>query len=360
MPLMVFFFSVQLESKVRLTEDEKKWLDQILRAGDHLLDLIDEVLNLSHIESGKLKITIEPINIFAIKNEVIGNVTGMSKERNIKIIDQIENNQKCVVLADKTRLRQVLLNLLTNGIKYNREGGSITLSIEKTETRNLKISVSDTGKGIPEDQQPYIFNAFERLGAERSEVDGTGIGLTITKNLVELMNGKISLESVIDKGSCFSITLPQPQEKSPEHLYKNVLKEAKHVSLNKENHNNRETLILYIEDNVVNIELVKHLLKNRKNTKFIYAEDATSGIALATSNQPNIILLDLHLPDMDGMDVFRELQLKKCTSEIPVIALSADAMVEEIDMALEAGFKAYITKPINFHTFTKTLEELLA
>ncbi len=329
-------------------------VDRILNAGKHLLDLINEVLDLSQIESGKSKFTLEPVNINELKNDLLALMGPLAKQEGIQIIDEIDSNANVFVTADQTRLRQILLNLISNAIKYNQPNGTVTLSYEM-ENENLIFKVSDTGPGIPEEKQDAIFNPFERLGAETTNIEGTGIGLSISKSLTELMDGTLNLESHVGKGSCFYIKFPLSAKpaKSHEELTKGNANQTEETVTDKK-------LILYIEDNSNNLELVKRIFKFNKTIKLISAPDAEIGIGLAKAHKPDLILLDLNLPGMDGFTAYKKLKNFDETQNIPVIAVTANAMEEDKKKALDIGFTSYVTKPLNIDHFLEEVDKVLA
>jgi CheY-like chemotaxis protein len=296
-------------------------------------------------------VSLEPINIAELATDVLNVVRPMAKKFSIDMIDKVTAQDNIHIFADRTRLKQVLLNLLSNGIKYNRKEGSVTLSLEKQQDGILNILVTDTGMGISPEKLEKIFVPFDRLGAEGSEVEGTGIGMTISKKLVELMNGRIHVHSTMGKGSQFSVSLPTcaPKKIDKEHEFPPLESSSTETSKQK-------LTILYIEDNKANVLLVQDILSDFPEVDILVAPQAAMGLDLAHAHQPDLILLDINLPDMDGYEALKRLQNMEETHDIPVIALSANAMEKDIDRAKEAGFKDYITKPIDMAKFKKLLE----
>ncbi len=259
------------------------------------------------------------------------------------------------ILCDKTRLKQVLLNLISNAIKYNSQGGTVTLSTESINLVTLRINVSDTGPGIPLEKQKYLFNPFSRLGAENSSTEGTGIGLTITKKLVELMGGTINFQSEPGVGTCFYVDFQISHEMEQS---VSAPKKTETLKLQKTEKGERKFCILYIEDNEINTQLVQKVMrKNRPAVELICANHARDGIELAVKNQPDLILMDIQLPDIDGIQAFKKLQTFIETRDIPVIALSANAMKHQVEEVLSLGFKFYMTKPINIHQFLNKIDQ---
>ncbi len=340
-------------SKDPLPNVHQKRVTQILKAGNHLLELINEVLDLACIEAGKITVSLEPVGVADIVDEALTVVRPLAQKLNIDLIDQITCNKELYVLADKTRLKQVLLNLLSNGIKYNRRGGSVTISSQLEEGSRLRIEVTDTGMGIPEEKMGRLFDPFNRLGAEDGEIEGTGIGMTISKKLIEVMHGSIGVTSTFGKGSTFyislSATIPHGKTETGE-LSATAKQEGSE-------HDSKSFTLLYIEDNPANLHLIKDILTDYSEIKMLSATNGEAGLNLALSEKPDLILMDINLPDMDGTEVLKRLKNFEETHEIPVIAISANAMKKDIARAMAGGFKAYITKPIDIARFRKLIEE---
>ena len=334
----------------------RKRTKQILKAGNHLLELINEVLDLTSIESGKVTISLEPVCISGLVEEVLSVVRPLAQGFNIKLFDQITLKKRFYVMADKTRLKQVLLNLISNGIKYNRQEGSVTLSAHNEHDSKLRINIMDTGMGIPEEKFNQLFAPFNRLGAENSEVEGTGIGMTISKKLIELMNGSIGVKSTLGKGSTFYISLPFCQLQQGESEVEKLSTEGKNKKIEGDLH---PFTLLYIEDNVANMRLVEDILEDYPEIKLLSSSNAEMGLDIALYQKPDLILMDINLPGMDGVEALKRLKNFEETHDIPIIAISANAMKKDIDLTLAEGFKAYITKPIDIGKFRKTIEEEL-
>jgi CheY-like chemotaxis protein len=253
-----------------------------------------------------------------------------------------------------SRLKQVILNLVSNAIKYNKPNGKILISYIKQGSSKIRFGIKDSGYGIPDEQKDKVFKPFERLHSDIKNIEGTGIGLTISKQLVELMAGTIGFESVANEGSYFFIDL---------HLSQNIpvakdIKDPSNLTVINLKSNEMKT-VLYIEDIQVNIKLVEHILSLRKNIRLLRATRAFEGIEIAKSKIPDLILMDIRLPDMDGLTAFKELQLIKEVKNIPVIALTANALEDEAQNALKLGFKDYLTKPLNIEKFLKVIDKLL-
>ncbi len=266
-------------------------------------------------------------------------------------------NQNYGIRADRTRLRQILLNLLSNAVKYNCDEGLITVACNHMENNILRISISDTGNGIATDKQLRLFKAFSRLGAEQTDVEGTGIGLVITKNIVELMGGKIGVESQAGLGSTFWIELPGEVLLSEQQ--NRMHKEPLAVMTLPECQSLHERTVLYIEDNPANLRLVTQLLGRIENLYMWTAHEPMLGLELAAEYKPDLILLDINLPGMDGFDVLTQLRQREATRETPVIAISANAMAKDVEKGLQAGFDDYITKPIDVAVLLQTVRDKL-
>ena len=346
---------MQESTKDPLPKSHQSRTAQIMKAGKHLLELINEVLDLSSIEAGKITVSLEPVSVANLVEEVLTVVRPLSQKFNITLVDQVTANKMVYVLADQTRLKQVFLNLISNGIKYNRKGGSVTLSSHQ-EGSLLKIDVIDTGMGIPKEQLNQLFDPFNRLGAENSEIEGTGIGMTISKKIIEVMNGTIGVESTPGEGSIFSISLPVC-------LVQPDIVESENIPAKINGMESREEVepfkLLYFEDNPANLVLVEDILTDYPEVKLFTATHAKIGINMALSLKPNLILMDINLPDIDGIEALKRLRNFEETHATPVVAISANAMKKDIDRAMAEGFKAYITKPINIGKFRKFIEEEL-
>ncbi len=349
------FAQIMNESrKDPLSDSHKSRLSQILKAGNHLLELINEVLDLARVEAGKITVSLEPINIAELATDVLNVVHPMAEKFNICLIDKITSQNSAHIFADKTRLKQVLLNLLSNGIKYNRKEGSVTLSLEEPKDGTINLLVTDTGMGIPSEKLEKIFVPFDRLDAEGSEVEGTGIGMTISKKLIELMNGRIHVHSTMGKGSQFSVSLPSCDPKKIDKKYEFLPLESSSSETS-----TQKLTVLYIEDNKTNVLLVQDILSDFPEVTILTAPQAAMGLDLAYAHQPDLILMDINLPGMDGFEALKRLQNMEETHDTPVIALSANAMQKDIDRAKKAGFKDYITKPIDISKLKKKIDEYI-
>ncbi|MBV5312351.1 MAG: PAS domain S-box protein [Prolixibacteraceae bacterium] len=349
----------QLLEMGELNARQSKGVNHIMKSGKHLLDLINEVLDISRIEAGRLSLSLEPVQLSGIIPEMIDIVKPQIIERQIRIeVIKSESNQM-FVRSDRQRLKQILLNLLNNAIKYNRESGSIWIKTElrpvnELGIRMVRISITDTGMGISEEDLPKLFNPFERIGAEKSATEGTGLGLSVVKKLIEAMAGKLGVESKIGTGSTFWIELPN-SESPLEHVEKlGLLKELE------PNLANLSGTILYIEDNASNIELVEQILTNqRSRIKLISNMTGSETVQMAIAYRPDLILLDLNLPDLHGSKVLSLLLAEEQTKNIPVVVISADAMPQQLERLLKGGARDYLTKPLDVQEFLLMIDKYI-
>jgi signal transduction histidine kinase/ActR/RegA family two-component response regulator len=324
----------------------------ILKAGNHLLALINEILNLAKIESGTTTLSLEPVDLTGIFRECQTMVEPMGRQRGIRVL--FPPPLRLRVVADRTRLKQILLNLLSNAIKYNREGGAVVVDCTQTLPERVRIAVQDTGKGLSEEQIGALFQPFNRLGQEAGGEEGTGIGLVVTKRLVELMDGQIGVSSTVGMGTVFWIELPacapEPGQLSAPDAPVPVAPSAA---------SDGRPMLLYVEDNPSNLKLVHEILRLRGDVQMLSAPDARIGIELARAHMPAIILMDINLPGMSGIEALRILHAAPVTAHIPVIALTANAMPQDIERGLQAGFFRYICKPINIEAFADAINSAL-
>ncbi len=350
-------FSQMLEfnPKEPLTKAQKECVDHITKGGRHLLDLINDILDLARIEAGKVEMSIENISPANILDECLPLITTMAEEHGINITVPDPAEDVRMVRADHTRFKQVLLNLMSNAVKYNRQNGTVSIGIEETDNNMLRISVTDTGEGIPEDKQDELFKPFSRLGAESTEIEGTGIGLVVCKNLVELMNGNVGLESVVGKGSTFWVELPIA-EQSSESI--DEIMNADDTSAVGKLPGMSGTL-LYVEDNPDNIKLMKLIVSRIDGLSMIHTHTGELGIELARAEKPDVIILDINLPGMNGIETLKKLRCHEAVANIPVLALSAAATESDIRKGMEAGFLHYLTKPINVPEVVDAIKKAL-
>ena len=337
------------------TPTQKMSIDQILKGGWYLLHLINEILDLALIESGKLTMTKEPIDLSEALRDYQLIIMPMAEMQNITVHfpDDID---KLRIHADKTRLKQVMLNLLSNAIKYNRQGGTVTVSCEVESNERMRISIRDTGLGLKPDLLEQLFQPFNRLGQEAGDTDGTGIGLVVTKQLVELMGGVIGVRSEVGVGSTFWFEIPLSAEAAtPLHAIGDSVTVVPAASTA----NISLRTLLYVEDNPANLALVEQLIERRKDLKLLTATDGHAGVQMACEHLPDLILMDINLPGINGLEALKLLQANLQTAHIPIIALSANAVLGDIELALKAGFVRYLTKPIRINEFMGALDVAL-
>ncbi|MBT7485181.1 MAG: PAS domain S-box protein [Rhodospirillales bacterium] len=335
-----------------LTESQKNSVIHIKKGGGHLLELIDEVLDLAKIEAGKIDLTIENVEVAALIDDCISSIGTILESREIEPIDRSLYKGDEVVRADVTRFRQILLNLLTNGVKYNRHGGKLTISTTKMRNNFLKISVTDTGEGIQKDKHSELFQPFSRLGQETTEIEGTGIGLVVKKRLVEEMEGNIGFESEVGRGSTFWFELPLSQEV-------NIVEETTTNNVQNDIFRKLSGKVLYVEDNPANLDLMKMVISRVDGLSMISANNAESGIELVLSENPDLVIMDINLPGMNGFEALEKLNEINEIWNNPVIALSANATKGDIDKGRKAGFYDYLTKPIDVSVVLQTIEDAL-
>ena len=347
---------LQLDTEEPLSESQNFNVSHILKGGNHLLELINDVLELSKIELGKLSLNLENVRVRDIIRESLDLVRSRAADIGIEIIDQIEGNELPILWADGIRLTQALVNILSNAIKYNSEHGKITLSCQEMPNQFLRINVADTGAGISEDNQTKLFHPFERLGLEGGTIEGTGIGLVITKQLIELMGGKVDFKSKVGKGSTFWLDIPISDKQAEFHINTAVVGQGTlRAEQNNEDKNTRT--VLYIEDNPENLRLMETIIGNIKNLKLLTAYNAELGLDLAKTKKLDLILMDIKLPGMNGVEALKQLQENDKTKNIPVIAITAEAMPNNVEAGIKAGFKEYITKPFNVPNLVQTIEQ---
>ena len=337
-----------------LPQAQQQDVKEILQAGQHLLELINELLDLARIEAGRMVASIEPVSVQAVLNECMPMVEPLLLKHVVSFESIDKTASECIVMADRMRLRQVLLNLLSNAVKYNMPGGTVSVSCSLQQNGHLRIEVKDTGIGIAPEKYSELFDSFSRLGAESSAIEGTGIGLAISRRLVELMNGEVGVESNPGAGSLFWIELPAGHEL---HHQQVEALEAPISAARTDVH--ADYTVLYIEDNPANLRFMSHLFRRRSNLQLLTATEPSEGLLLAEMQQPDLILLDIHLPGMDGYEVFSYLQASETTRHIPVIAVSANAMPNDIERARTAGFRDYCTKPIEIGKFLQSVDTIL-
>jgi signal transduction histidine kinase/ActR/RegA family two-component response regulator len=348
-------FAQLLESGAPMpTPTQKRSIEQILKAGWYLLELINEVLDLALIESGKLTLSNEPVSLAEVMTECRAMIEPQARSRGIGMTFP-EFNIPNFITADRTRVKQVLINLLFNAIKYNRPHGTVVVEAAAAGAA-MRISVRDTGVGLAPEQISQLFQPFNRLGKEASAEEGSGIGLVVTKRLMDLMGGSIGVASTLGQGSVFWIefktaSAPQFTLPPPGHVA---------AARPKMPDGTPQRTLLYVEDNPANLELVGQLVARRADLNMLSAADGALGIEYARACLPEVILMDINLPGMSGIEAMKILRADPVTAHIPIIALSANAVPRDIEKALEAGFFNYITKPIMVGPFMEALDVALA
>jgi PAS domain S-box-containing protein len=336
------------------TPSQAASIDQILHAGWYLLDLINEILDLAQIESGRLALSREPTSLAEVMLECQAMIEPQAQKRGIRMSFPAFD-VPCFVDADRTRLKQVLINFLSNSIKYNQTHGTVVIGYSMTTPERVRISVRDTGAGLAPEMLLQLFQPFNRLGQERSAEEGTGIGLVMSKRLVELMGGVIGVESAVGTGSVFWFELNSAVEPQ---LNSDAAQPSALATVHPKQGSPLRTL-LYVEDNPANLKLIEQLIARRRDIRLLSATDGNLGIGLARSEQPDVILMDINLPGISGIEALRILREDPATARIPVVALSANAMPRDIEKGLQAGFYRYLTKPIRVNEFMDTLQSAL-
>ena len=342
-------FAQLLESD--LGEEHSEKLQHILKSGNHLLDLINDLLDLSKIEADKLQVVIDRVDLAQQIRESIEAMQPMALQRDIEIYCDLRQFHHRFVQADPVRLKQVLLNLLSNAVKYNRPSGHITISVETVAAGRFRIKVRDTGSGIAEEDLPGLFEPFNRLYLSTYAMEGSGIGLTLAKQLVELMGGSIGVQSDLGTGSTFWIELNECPAAALAPLPGTVQDSDPEL--------NKAFKLLYIEDSPSHIKLIEAIFAREHDIQLFTANTPRLGLELVRAYQPDLILLDICLPEMDGYQIFERLSGDEATRNIPVIALSAGAMPHEIEKGLRSGFRRYLTKPIDVGNLLRAVKEVL-
>ncbi|NDU85283.1 MAG: PAS domain S-box protein, partial [Ferrovum sp.] len=337
-----------------LTPVQMESVAQILQAGWHLLKLINEILDLAKVESGLVRLSREPVSLAEVMLECQGMMEPQAQESGITLTFPLFE-MPYFVMADRTRVKQIIINLLSNAIKYNVKQGTVEVNCTESPQGRTRVSIRDSGAGLDPEQLAQLFQAFNRLGQEAGRVEGTGIGLVVAKRLVEAMEGLIGAESAVGTGSVFWFELASVAEP-------HLSTEDGEVATLLKPHGVRRTrlqTVLYVEDNPANLKLVERILARVPNIRLLSALNGNSGIEVANASMPDVILMDINLPGINGFEALRILRLNPITEHIPVIAISANAMQSDIDRAIKAGFSRYITKPINVNGFMSALDETL-
>jgi PAS domain S-box-containing protein len=330
---------------------QKESITQILQAGWHLLKLINEILDLSVVESGKVSLSLEPVALSEVLSECQTMMEAQAQHRGI-VMTFPQFEQPSFVWADQTRLKQIVINLLSNAIKYNQASGQVNVDCTVVSSDRIRISFKDTGAGLSPEKMAQLFQPFNRLGQEAGIVAGTGIGLVVTKQLVELMGGVLGVDSTVGEGSVFWVEL----QSTPAPEIKVIALERVAPKLALRPIDAPQKILLYIEDNPANMRLVERLIERRTDIKLLKAVDGLQGIALARASLPNVILMDINLPGISGIDALKVLREDAATAHIPVVAISANAMSRDIEVGRQLGFFRYLTKPIVVEEFMTTLD----
>ena len=336
------------------TPTQQRSIDQILKAGWYLLELINEILDLALIESGKLTLSGESVSLAEVLLECQAMVEPQAQQRGIGMVFTKLGVPR-FVKADRTRLKQVLINLLFNAVKYNQPGGHVTVECTLNSPQSIRISVRDTGPGLTPVQVAQLFQPFNRLGQESGSEEGTGIGLVVTQRLVKLMGGEIGVQSTPCVGSVFWVDMPltdAPKLAQPDANAHDAPRPDVHAGT-------PVHTLLYIEDNPANLELVEQIVARRTDMRLLGAADASLGIEFARVYQPKVILMDINLPGISGIDALKILRADPTTAHIPIVALSANAVPRDIQKGLDAGFFNYITKPIKVNQLMTALDAAL-
>ena len=339
---------LQVEAIEATSSSQAVKLGHIRAAGEHLLALINDVLDLSSLESGEMRLQTQPVDLGALVRQSLPLVEPLAAQQGVTLRTGSIDGW---ALADPKRMRQVLINLYSNAIKYNRRGGDVVVEVRR-DGSSVRLGVRDTGRGLTREQLAHLFEPFNRLGVESEGIEGTGIGLTIVKALVEGMGGTIGVRSRRGVGTTFELSLPAHLAAAP--ITAPAVEEPAVPSAG---HCDRNGQLLYIEDNAVNVLLVEELVRNLSGLRIASEPSGTAGVARARKLRPDLILVDLQLPDFDGFEVLRRLRAQPETAKTPCIALSANAMPDDIARGLAAGFTDYWTKPIDFRRFLAALEE---
>jgi len=349
-----------------LTGDQTESVFHILKSGHHLLELIDDVLDMAKIESGKVDVVLENLSPGKILEECLTYVTSMAKKRGIEISVADMTSQAPMIRADRTRLKQVVLNLLTNAIKYNSENGTVSLDVTQRPDDMLRISITDSGHGLSEADQAELFKPFSRLGAENSEIEGTGIGLVVSQNLIEIMRGRIGMKSEVGKGSTFWIELPLALNEGPGAVTGEVVGGEAGPVIGDDVAQASEPVapdpngtVLYVEDNPANLKLMGKIIERIDGLSMISCYSGEEGVEVAKSETPDLIILDINLPGMSGLETLKVLRNDARTSGIPVMAVSAAATKSDIAEGMKAGFFRYLTKPIEINETVNAISSAL-
>lgn len=341
----------------RLPPEQLETANEIYQAGEHLLTLISDLIDLSRIETGKIGITIQSTSLVDVFTDALNLVVPLARHQGITLINEVNVGDAVCVMADAVRLQQVVINLLSNAVKYNRPGGRVTLSYEIYD-RFARIIVTDTGHGIPADKQSRVFTSFDRLGREIGSIEGTGIGLVLSKRIVEAMEGSIDFESTAGVGSSFWVDLPLA-DSSISKASSPDFSDSQFAAMQQQAQDSEAKLqILHIEDNPMNLRLMRQIFSRRDEINIIDAQTAELGLELAQANPPDIVIMDINLPGMSGIEALKHFKADPKTQEIPVIAVSATALKDESEVVNGVGFEAFLSKPIDVLELLVLVEKL--
>jgi signal transduction histidine kinase len=346
-------FGQLLELSVSDREDRES-VQEILRAGKHLLGLVDEVLDIARIEAGRVSLSLEPVAVQPLIEETLSMLRPLASQRDIALYTATELGT-LHARADRQRLKQVLLNLLSNAIKYNRDGGVVVVSCAESSPERVRIQVKDTGPGIAPDDQPHLFAPFHRLPSGAATIPGTGLGLAISKGLIEAMEGTIGVESTKGEGSTFWFELPLAEgvaisvDSAPAVKTMDAMVADAHPQWTQ--------TVLYIEDDVANLRLVERVMARRPRVRLLTAMQGWLGLDLATQHHPDLILLDLHLPDVHGVEILQRLKADPTTACVPVVILSADATPGQAERLRTLGAQGFLAKPLDIQHLLGLVDE---
>jgi CheY-like chemotaxis protein/nitrogen-specific signal transduction histidine kinase len=339
-----------LDREPALVAHQRDWTQQIQRAGWHLLEMINDTLDLARIESGAVRLNLAPLGLPALVAACRAMVAAPASARQVRITESIDPDA-VAVLGDPTRLKQVITNLLSNAVKYNREGGSVTLTAHRVRSGGdwIEIAVADTGLGMSPAQQAALFQPYNRLGREGSGIEGTGIGLVISRRLTELMGGTLEASSAVGQGSIFTLRLPAAaQAEQPVARYTDTSPAPY-----------QQRLVHYVEDNETNVEVMRGVLAQRSQIRMEVSTLGLDGLAAIRSQRPDLILLDMQLPDISGLELLHHIKQDDALAHIPVVVVSADATTLQTQKALTGGALHYVTKPLDVGRFLKIVDDIL-
>jgi signal transduction histidine kinase/CheY-like chemotaxis protein len=333
---------------------QEKHLEHILTGGKHLLRLINEVLDISRIESGRLALCLETVPVGEVIHEAADLVQPLANGAGIALVLDLPRERGILATADRQRLAQVLINLLSNAIKYNRRRGSISLAVEEAGESRIRIVVTDTGFGMSREKMQRLFTPFERLGAEQSGVEGTGLGLALSRGLVEAMGGALGVTSVEGEGSRFWVDLPRSPAPELSHRTPDSDRVVTRAEAAQATH-----CVLFVEDNLANVRLMEGIFRRRPDVKLMIAMQGSRALELAREHRPDLILLDVNLPDMPGDRVLLQLRNDPALRATPVVMVSGDAIPSKVQRVLDLGARAYISKPFDIQELLRIVDENL-